>query len=303
MPDAKPMTVLQFGETGQVARELLRRAGAGCRILSFGRGRADFTDPDAAAAIVRAAVPCDAVINAVAYTAVDKAETEQAIAMAVNGEAVGRLAQACAGRGIPLIHLSTDYVFNGQSAVPYREDDPLDPVNAYGRSKLAGENLVREALPQHVILRTSWVYSPFGANFLKTMLRLGMDREELRVVNDQIGAPTAAADIADAIHAILQRLRTRPAAGLFGTFHYAAGGRASWYDFAGAILAEGRKFFPVKAKLEAIATSQYPTPAARPRNSLLDCGKIESLYDIRQAPWENGMRDVIARLAQEGSVS
>ena len=303
MPDAKPMTVLQFGETGQVARELLRQAGAGAHILSFGRGRADFTDPDAAAAIVRAATPCDAVINAVAYTAVDRAETEQAIAMAVNGEAVGRLAQACAGRGVPLIHLSTDYVFNGQSAVPYREDDPLDPVNAYGRSKLAGENLIREVLPQHVILRTSWVYSPFGANFLKTMLRLGMDREELRVVNDQVGAPTAAADIADAIHAILHRLRTRPAAGLFGTFHYAAAGRASWYDFAGAILAEGRKFFPVKAKLEAIATSQYPTPAARPRNSLLDCGKIESFYDIRQAPWENGMRDVIARLAQEGSVS
>lgn len=303
MPDAKPMTVLQFGETGQVARELLRRADPSCHVQPIGRSQADFTDPDAAAALVRCAASCDAVINAAAYTAVDKAEADQAVAMTINGEAVGRLAQACAARGVPLIHLSTDYVFNGQSAAPYREDDPVDPINAYGRSKLAGENLVREALPQHVILRTSWVYSPYGANFLKTMLRLGMERDVLRVVNDQTGAPTAAADIAGAICAILHRLRVWPSADLFGTFHYTAAGRVSWYDFAGAILGEGRKFFPIKAKIEAVATSQYPTPAARPRNSRLDCSKIQSVYDIRQTPWENGMRDVIARLAQEGGVS
>ena len=178
-----------------------------------------------------------------------------------------------------------------------------NPINVYGKSKLAGEDRIRESLPEHVILRTSWVYSPYGSNFLKTMLRLGVERDALRVVSDQVGAPTAAADIADAIHAVLRRLRTAPSAGLFGTFHYTAKGRASWYDFAAAILAEGRKSFPVKAKLQAIETSQYPTPAARPRNSLLDCGKIKTLYDIGQVPWENGMRDVISRLAQERNVS
>jgi dTDP-4-dehydrorhamnose reductase len=303
MPDTKPMTVLQFGESGQVARELLRQTDGACRILSFARSRADFTDPGAAAAIVRDAPVCDAVINAAAYTAVDKAEAEEAIAMTVNGEAVGRLAQACAARSVPLIHLSTDYVFDGRKNGPYREDDPVDPINAYGRSKLEGENRIREALAQHVIMRTAWVYSPYGANFLKTMLRLGMERDVLRVVNDQQGAPTAAADIAGTLRAILHRLRVYPAPDLFGTFHYSGGGKATWYDFAGAILAEGRKFFPVKAKLEAIPSSQYPTPAARPQNSLLDCSKIESVYDIRPVPWENGMRDAIARLAQEGSVS
>jgi dTDP-4-dehydrorhamnose reductase len=303
MADSKPMTVLQFGETGQVARELLRRAGSGCRIQAFGRAEADFTDPKIAADIVRRSEGCDAVINAAAYTAVDRAESEQSLAMAVNGEAVGQLAQACAGRGVPLIHLSTDYVFDGRSPSPYRESNATNPINAYGRSKLAGENRIREALPQHVILRTSWVYSPYGANFLRTMLRLGAERDELRVVNDQVGTPTAAADIADTIYAVLLRLRTQPSSALFGTFHYAAEGRASWYDFAAAILTEGQKFFPIKAKLQAIETSQYPTPAGRPRNSLLDCSKIKSVYDIAQVPWENGMRDVISRLAQEGGVS
>jgi dTDP-4-dehydrorhamnose reductase len=296
------MTVLQFGRTGQVARELLRLAGGRFRVQAFGRAEADFTDPKSVADIVRGAENCDAVVNAVAYTAVDKAESEEAVAMAVNGEAVGQLSRACAERAVPLIHLSTDYVFDGHSTIPYRETDATNPINTYGRSKLAGENLIRGTLPQHIILRTSWVYSPYGANFLKTMLRLGMEREELRVVNDQIGAPTAAADIADTIYAILRRLHAQPSPGLFGTFHYAAGGRASWYDFAAGIMAEGRKDYPIRARLQAIDTSQYPTPAARPRNSLLDCGKIESVYDIRRAPWENSMRDVISRLAHEGGV-
>jgi dTDP-4-dehydrorhamnose reductase len=303
MADSDPITVLQFGQTGQVARELLRRADGRFRVQAFGRAEADFTDPNSVADIVRGAENCDAVVNAVAYTAVDRAESEEAVAMAVNGEAVGQLARACAERAISLIHLSTDYIFDGHSVTPYRETDAANPINAYGRSKLAGENRIRDALPQHVILRTSWVYSPYGANFLKTMLRLGMEREELRVVSDQIGAPTAAADIADTIYAILRRLRAQPSTDLFGTFHYAAGGRASWYDFAAAILVEGRKDYPIKARLRAIDTGQYPTPAARPRNSLLDCGKIESVYDIRRAPWENGIRDVISRLAQEGGVS
>lgn len=298
------MAVLQFGQTGQVARELLRRGGRYCRIQALGRTEADFTNPKAIADIVREAEHCDAVVNAVAYTAVDQAESEQSIAMTVNSEAVEQLARACAQRAIPFIHLSTDYVFDGRSASPYREGDETNPINAYGRSKLAGESNIREVLLEHVILRTSWVYSPYGANFLKTMLRLGMERDDVRVVNDQIGAPTTAADIADAIHAILGRLYTRSSSpDLFGTFHYAADGRASWYDFAAAILAEGRKDYPIRARLQAIETSQYPTSAARPRNSLLDCSKIESVYDIQRRPWENGMRDVIARLAQERGLS
>jgi len=303
MADFKPMTVLQFGETGQVARELLRRTDENFRVQVFGRAKADFTDSRSAADIVRGFEGCDAVINAAAYTAVDKAETDEAVAMAVNAEAVGQLARACAARSIPLIHLSTDYVFDGRSPSPYRENDAPNPINVYGKSKLAGEDRIRESLPQHVILRTSWVYSPYGSNFLKTMLRLGIERDALRVVSDQVGAPTTAAEIADAIHAVLCRLRSAPSAGLFGTFHYTAKGRASWYDFAAAILAEGRKYYPVKAKLQAIETSQYPTPAARPRNSLLDCGKIKTRYDIGQVPWENGMRDVVSRLAQERNVS
>ena len=297
------MTVLQFGETGQVARELLRLGGRDCRVRAVGRSGADFTDPKSAAAILRDTGDCDAVVNAAAYTAVDKAESDAAAAMAVNAEAVGYLAEACAARAIPLIHLSTDYVFDGRSPSPYREDDPTNPINVYGKSKLAGERRIAESLSQHVILRTSWVYSPYGANFLKTMLRLGIERDALRVVNDQIGAPTTAAEIAAAIYAVLRRLRTAPSPVLYGTFHFTAAGRASWYDFAAAILAEGRKSWPVKARLEAIESSQYPTPAARPRNSLLDCGKIESVYDIRRLSWESGMADVIARLAQEGGVS
>lgn len=302
MADAKPITVLQFGETGQVARELLRRAGDDCRIQAFGRAQADFIHPKTAADIIRGSKDCDAVVNAAAYTAVDRAEGEPSLAMAVNGEAVGQLAQACADRGVPLIHLSTDYVFDGRSPSPYRESDATNPINAYGRSKLVGENNIREILPEHIILRTSWVYSAYGTNFLKTMLRLGIERDELRVVGDQVGAPTAAADIANTIHTILLRLRTQPLPAVFGTFHYTAEGRASWYDFAAAILAEGRKFFPIKAKLQTIVTSQYPAPAARPRNSLLNCGKIKSVYDVTQIPWENGMRDVVSQLAQEGSV-
>jgi dTDP-4-dehydrorhamnose reductase len=303
MPEAKPKTVVQFGETGQVARELLRRPGADYRVQVINRSVADFTNPCSAADIVRACKDCDAVVNAAAYTAVDRAESDEGAAMAVNSEAVGNLASACAARAIPLIHLSTDYVFDGLSSSPYREIDRPRPVNIYGKSKLAGETRIREVLPQHVILRTSWVYSPYGANFLKTMLRLGVERDELRVVNDQIGAPTAAVDIAGAMHAILHRLLSAPSSALFGTFHYTARGSASWYDFAAAILAEGGKSWPIKAKLQAIASSQYPAPAARPRNSLLDCSKIESVYDIRRMPWENGMRDVISRLGQEGGAN
>jgi dTDP-4-dehydrorhamnose reductase len=295
------MTVLQFGETGQVGRELLRRSDREkFRLSVYGRKDADFTHPHSAADLVRHAPACDVVVNAVGYTAVDKAESDRATAMTVNAEAVGKLAQACAERGVPLIHLSTDYVFDGISTIPYQEGDPTNPVNCYGSSKLRGENSIRAVLPSHVILRTSWVYSPYGTNFLKTMIRLGIEREHLRVVSDQIGAPTAASDIADTIFAIIRRLTLAREPQLFGTFHYSGKGQASWFEFAAAILAAAKPLFPVRARLEAITTAQYPTPAARPRNSLLNCDKIETRYDIRPKAWEDSMREVISRLTKNG---
>jgi dTDP-4-dehydrorhamnose reductase len=301
MYDDKPLTVLQFGETGQVSRELIRAgSGENYHIRVLGRKDADFLNPESAADFVRQAVSCDAVVNVAAYTAVDRAESDEPSAMMVNAEAVGHLARACAIRSVPLIHLSTDYVFDGRSASPYQETDPTNPINVYGRSKLAGENFVREFLPQHVILRTSWVYSSYGTNFLKTMLRLGIEKDELRVVNDQLGSPTAAGDIAAAIHTVLRLVFAAPSSDLFGTFHYTGMGCTSWYDFAAAILDYGRNFYPIKAKLQAIETAQYPTPAARPRYSRLDCGKLESVYHVHSVAWEDSMRDAITRLAENG---
>ncbi len=236
----------------------------------------------------------DAVINAAAYTKVDQAEDESEAAFAVNAEGARQIALACAANDCPLLHLSTDYVFDGLKPGPYVESDPPAPINAYGRSKLAGEQAVAEVLDAHLILRVSWVFSPTGANFVKTMLNLA-GRDELRVVNDQRGAPTAARSIAVALWRILERMATAPR---FGLYHFACEPPTTWHGFAAAILAglaerENRGAMP---KLIPIPTAEYPTRAARPPNSLLNGARLQRHYGIGPADWRTELEEVLAAL-------
>lgn len=292
------LRILQFGKTGQVGLELLARAPLrGHRITALGRDIADLADPAQAGRAIGAA-DADIVINGAAYTAVDRAESEPDLAMRVNGESVGVIAEACAGRNIPLIHLSTDYVFDGTKPAPYLETDPTNPLSAYGRSKLAGEAAIRERQPAHVILRTSWVYSPFGSNFLKTMLKLGAEREELNVVDDQHGSPTAAGDIALACLEVAERVALAGGGAPWGTYHYAASGETTWRRFAEAIFAAA-PWAGIRAKVRPIPTSEYPTPARRPRNSRLDCAKIARAFGVRPRPWPEAMAQVLAEIRPE----
>src|SRR5208337_3649050 len=230
-------------------------------------------DRHAVLAGIEAARP-DVVVNAAAYTAVDKAESEEDLAMRVNGEGAGHVAEAAANAGAPLLHLSTDYVFDGALDRPYREDDPTGPTGAYGRSKLLGEKLVAERCSNSAILRTAWVYSPFGANFVRTMLRLNETREEVGVVADQRGNPTSALDIADALLAIGKTLRADEAPALRGVFHMTGSGEATWADVAEAVFEEARAGGRRLTMVKRIATADYPTPAWRPVNSRLDNEKF-----------------------------
>lgn len=278
------MTVLVFGQTGQVARELARRAPDA---VYLGRGQADLADPAACAAAIRAHAP-DVVINAAAYTAVDRAETDEAAALQVNGAAPGAMAQACADLGIPFLHVSTDYVFDGSGTAPWKPEDPVAPLGAYGRSKLAGEQAVRAAGGRHVILRTSWVFSAHGANFVKTMLRLGADRPALRVVADQIGGPTPAGGIAGALLTMADALR-QGAAG--GTYHYAGAPDTSWACFARETFAQAG----LAVTVEDIPTEAYPTPARRPLNSRLDCATLAD-FGIARPDWQQALAEVVSEL-------
>lgn len=287
------MKILVFGKTGQVATELRRQGAGRAELRALGRDEANLADPGACAAIIEQA-DADIIINAAAYTAVDRAEEEESLATVINAEAPAAMARAAARRGIPFLHISTDYVFPGTGTRPWRPDDPVDPPNAYGRSKLAGEEGVRAAGGAHVILRTSWVFSAHGNNFLRTMLRLGAERERLSIVADQIGGPTPAADIA----ATLLKIAEAFAAGTssVGTYHYAGAPPVSWADFARVIFAEAR--FPVE--VIDIPTSAYPTPAARPLNSRLDGATLARDYGIDPPDWRAGVRRV---LKQSGVVT
>ena len=293
------LRLLVFGQTGQVATELRRRAAAaGAQVTALGRQMADLSDPDACAAAVEAAVDAgraDAVINAAAWTAVDSAEEDEAQAIVVNGDAPAAIARAAARRGVPLVHISTDYVFDGTGTQAWQPDDPTGPLGAYGRTKLAGEHGVRAAmtggenLPGHIILRTSWVFSAHGANFVKTMLRLSETRDALRVVADQTGGPTPAAGIADAAIAIAAALvRGQPG----GTYHYAGTPPVSWCDFATEIFARAGRDVTVTG----IPAADYPTPAARPANSRLDCGTLARDFGIDPPDWRAALTDVLAEL-------
>ncbi len=288
------MRALLFGPGGQLGRELQDRAAAhGVSLVLVDRAMADLTDAGAVARAVQDA-DVDIVINAAAYTAVDQAETEEAVAQAVNAAAPAAMARACAARGLPLIHVSTDYVFDGAGSAPWRETDPVGPIGAYGRSKLAGEAAIAEVGGRHLIVRTSWVFSPYGRNFVKTMLSLA-GRPELRVVDDQHGRPTAAGDLAEALLVAARRMVETPDGPVQGLLHFAGEGATTWRMFAEAIFAAAGGAAPT---IVPVTTSEYPTPARRPANSVLDCTRVEALLGLRPRPWRDGLAETLRRLAE-----
>ena len=279
------MRILVLGRSGQVASALSGKlALAGHDILALSREELDLGDPDAARAGVLAARP-DVVINAAAYTAVDQAEGDADAAYALNATGPAAAAAAAAELGAPFIHFSTDYVFDGSKRQPYLESDETSPLGVYGQSKLAGETAVAAANPRHIILRTSWVCSAGGKNFLRTMLRLAGEREELGVVDDQTGQPTFAPDLADAVVAIIDRWRTTPAPA-WGVFHAVSQGETTWCGFARAIMAESEARGGPAARIKAIGTADFPTPARRPADSRLGTDKLAAVYGIRLPHWQ-----------------
>lgn len=280
------MKLLVFGETGQVARELARQAPDA---VFLSRSRADLTDPEGVAAAVGRHRP-EAVVNAAAWTDVDGAEADPETAMCVNGRAPAAIAAACARSAVPFVHISSDYVFDGAGARAFRPEDATGPLGAYGQSKLSGERSVAAAGGAFAILRTSWVFSAHGKNFVKTMLRLSETRDTLRVVADQVGGPTPAAAIADACLAIANQLAED--AQRSGAYHFAGAPNVSWADFARAIFAEAGR----GVRIEDIPTTDYPTPARRPLNSRLDCSLTEAVFGIARPDWRAGLRDVLREL-------
>lgn len=283
------MKLLVYGQSGQVAKELARRLPSGVNAQFLDRSLADLTDPAACAAQILAHRP-DAVINAAAYTAVDRAESEEDIATAINGHAPEAMAKACATLGIPFVHISTDYVFDGAGTDPFAPDAPIGPLGAYGRSKAIGEAGIRRASDLHAILRTSWVFSAHGANFVKTMLRLSETRDALSVVADQTGGPTPAAAIADACLSIAAQLITDPAKA--GTYHFSGSPDVTWAEFARTIFDMAGRTVVVSD----IPTSAYPTPALRPTNSRMDCRSTKTEFGIARPDWRQGLHDVLKEL-------
>lgn len=291
------MKIVVTGCEGQVVQSLLEKAGSrpDLHIVALGRPELDLAKPETVHMAIAKAEP-DLVVSAAAYTAVDQAEDEPALAFAVNATGAGAAATAAHACGVPVIHLSTDYVFAGDSAAPYVEIDPTGPRSVYGRSKLEGERLVAEIHPRHVILRTAWVYSPFGKNFVKTMLRLAETRDGLSVVSDQWGNPTSALDIAGAIIHVADHLEATPDFSNFGIYHLAGAGDTNWSNFARAIFAESGKRGGPTAAVTDIATTDYPTKAARPANSRLSSAKFCTEFDWSIPQWRSSLSDVVSRL-------
>jgi dTDP-4-dehydrorhamnose reductase len=290
------MRVLILGATGQVGEELLSLAPRySTEVVAPNRTALDLLDVPALARMI-AAGPWGAVINAAAYTEVDRAESEEAAAFGVNAEAPSRLAAETARRGIPLVHISTDYVFDGCKGAPYLEQDDVAPVNAYGRSKLAGERAVAAANARHVILRTAWVYSPYRKNFVKTILRLAAERERLTIVADQRGCPTAARDVAQACLEVACRCAAKPERAPYGLYHFAGDGEASWFEFARAIIDTAGGRLGRTPEIVPIRTSDYPTPAARAADTRLDCTAVLRAFRVAPRPWRQALADTIDRL-------
>ena len=300
------MTVLVFGGNGQVGQELLRALqplgtvvattrsgqlpdGSACEV-------ADFDQPESLTALLDRLQP-SVVVNAAAYTAVDRAEQEVDAAQRANAEAPGVIARWCAAHGVPLVHFSTDYVFDGNGTAPYREDEPTAPLGVYGSSKRDGEEAVRAAGGRHLIFRTAWVYASHSANFLRTMLRVGAERDQLRVVADQVGTPTPAALIADVTAQALQHPGQ-----LSGTWHLTASGQTSWHGFAEAIFAEALAsgVLPKVPRVEAITSAEYPTPAKRPAWSVLDNRKLQQDFAVVLPSWQEGLKRIMAEMVPAG---
>ena len=288
--------ILVAGKSGQLARclrdsALLRNVP----MVAVGRPELDLENGEGIDRMMATVEP-SAIVNAAAYTAVDRAETEPERAFAVNCGGAALLADAAARRGIPFIQISTDYVFDGSKRSPYREDDVLAPLNVYGSSKLAGETAVLKACPCAAVIRTSWVYSPYGNNFVRTVLRLSETQPMVRIVDDQRGTPTSAADLATAVLAIVERLRSANGCDDAGIYHLAGDGETSWYGFAAAIFASlahrGRRV----PRMLTITTAEYPTPARRPKNSCLDSSKAERIFGVRLPPWRSSLEECLDQL-------
>ena len=293
---SKP-AILITGGTGQVGTGLMLANRGRFEVVAPARAELDLLD---AASIERNIASRDwaAIVNCAAYTAVDKAESEPELAFAINAEAPGIIARAAAARAIPLLHVSTDYVFDGSKAKPYAEDDPVAPLGVYGASKEAGERAVRDEGGRSIILRTAWVVSPWGHNFIKTMLRLGAEREELGVVADQIGCPTSAIDIAETLLTLTERMLDRQESP--GTYHFVNSGQASWHDLASAVFAYAGARGMKTARVKAITTADYPTPAKRPANSRLSTAKLEQTFGMTPRPWQVAVEEILASLIDAG---
>lgn len=298
------MRLLVTGATGQVGWELSRSLMPLGEVIAVNRASCDLSRPQTVATLIADLQP-DVIVNAAAYTAVDKAEQEETLATAINATAVGIMAKAARRAGALLVHYSTDYVFDGRKTTPYAEDDAPNPLNAYGRSKLAGEIAIREAGCDHLILRTSWVYAARGRNFLNTVLRLARERDELNIVDDQFGAPTGARFIADTTAHIIRQAHQERFKAVFapGTFHLAAAGVTSWHGFASAIVASAARHRLLDSsrlpRINPIPSSAYPLPAVRPANSRLDCRLVQSQFDLMPPDWLHAIERVVEEIIRE----
>ncbi|WP_337270873.1 dTDP-4-dehydrorhamnose reductase [Oryzifoliimicrobium ureilyticus] len=288
------------GKEGQVVQSLLERAKQQqmFEVIALGRPQMDLSQPEGLFDAIASVQP-DIIVSAAAYTAVDQAESDEESAQVVNGLAPGKLAEAAARLNVPIVHLSTDYVFDGSKSDPYLETDTVAPLGAYGRSKLAGEQAVAAATDNHAILRTAWVYSPFGKNFLKTMLKVAESRDELNVVDDQRGNPTSALDIADAVLQVAANLLDSDSRSQRGVFHMTASGEASWADFAIEIFKQSQALNGPHAVVHRIPSSSYPTPAKRPANSRLNCTKLLDVHGVQLQDWRQSAAEIVARLIQQ----
>lgn len=293
------MRVVVTGKQGQVAQALAGAAPAhGIDLVRLGRPELDLAEPRSIREAILAARP-DIIISAAAYTAVDKAETEKELAFAVNAQGAGEVARVAGVLSVPIIHLSTDYVFDGQKPTPYVEEDAIGPLSVYGASKLEGERRVGQATANHAIFRTAWIYSPYGKNFLKSMLQLAETRDEVCVVADQLGCPTSALDIAQALLVAAGRLRESSDPALRGVFHMAATGEASWAEFAEEIFRLSEGYDRTSVRVRPITTAEYPTLARRPANSRLSTGKLERAYGLKLPEWRVSLASTMKMLLEE----